>query len=178
MIIRKHMERGCQSEAEYSDCDRYRYSLTRKWNKNGRRVMFLMLNPSTATELKNDPTVARCERRAYALGFGTFRVTNIFAWRETDPKEMRAVADPIGHQNDRAILNGARWADQIITAWGAHGAHLERGRAVENLLRANGHSLYHFGLTQTGHPRHPLYLAYAKQPEIWHPTPYDSSNLE
>ncbi|WP_443069362.1 DUF1643 domain-containing protein, partial [Sulfitobacter sp. HI0129] len=59
-----------------------------------RRVMFVMLNPSKADEIANDPTVERCERRARALGFGAFRVTNIFAWRDTDPRAMRAAAAP------------------------------------------------------------------------------------
>ena len=66
-----------------------------------------MLNPSTATEVQNDPTVERCERRARALGFGAFRVTNIFAFRATDPKVMRAEADPVGPANDAAIRDSA-----------------------------------------------------------------------
>jgi hypothetical protein len=61
-------------------------------------ALFIMLNPSTATEVQNDPTVERCERRARALGFGAFRVLNIFAWRATDPRDMRAAADPVGPQ--------------------------------------------------------------------------------
>ena len=68
----------------------YRYALTRVWDPLGPRLSFVMLNPSTATEVQNDPTVERCERRARALGFGGFRVTNIFAWRDTDPRKMRA----------------------------------------------------------------------------------------
>ncbi|MEX0285159.1 MAG: DUF1643 domain-containing protein [Paracoccaceae bacterium] len=166
-VTRTHTKGDAPSTAVYSDCDRYRYALTRIWEPEGKRVMFVMLNPSTATEVQNDPTVERCERRARALGYGGFRVTNIFAWRDTDPKKMRAAADPVGPENDAAILEGADWADAIVAAWGTHGTHLARGPAVEQLLRDAGHPLLHLGLSKAGHPKHPLYIAYARQPEAW-----------
>ena len=96
MIERSHLKGDAASVAVYSDCERYRYMLTRVWEPGGCKALFIMLNPSTATEVQNDPTVERCERRARALGFGAFRVLNIFAWRDTDPKAMRAAADPVG----------------------------------------------------------------------------------
>ena len=126
-----------------------------------------MLNPSKATERQNAPTVARCERRARALGYGAFCVTNIFAWRETDPFAMRRVGEPIGAQNDAVILEKAAWADCTLAAWGTHGAHKRRGPVVETLLRSSGATPYHLGLTKDGHPRHPLYVAYAQVPCIW-----------
>lgn len=129
--------------------------------------MFLMLNPSTATEMQNDPTVGRCEQRARRLGFGSFEVTNIFAWRATDPRNMRAADDPVGTQNDAAILQGAARSARIIAAWGVHGAHQGRGVAVAALLRAQNHALFHLGLSKAGHPKHPLYLPYAQQPVVW-----------
>ena len=78
MITRTHIKDDAPSTAQYSDCERYRYALTRTWDAKGKRVLFVMLNPSQATEVQNDPTVERCERRARALGFGAFQVTNIF----------------------------------------------------------------------------------------------------
>ena len=167
MITRLHQKGDAASVAVYSACEMYRYDLTRVWDASGQKAMFVMLNPSTATEFQNDPTVERCERRARALGFGAFRVTNIFAYRATDPKVMRAVHDPIGSANDIAIAEGAAWADRIICAWGIHGAYLSRGAAVENLLRSTEKSLWHLGLTQSGHPKHPLYIGYDRQPELW-----------
>jgi len=167
MITRRFQKGDAASVAVYSDCERYRYLLTRVWDKGGRTALFVMLNPSTATEVQNDPTVERCERRARALGYGGFRVANIFAWRETDPKAMRRAADPVGSENDRAIADSALWADRVICAWGAHGAHLGRGLAVERLLRATGVPLYHLGLTKDGHPKHPLYIAYGQAPLLW-----------
>ncbi len=129
-----------------------------------------MLNPSTATEVQNDPTVERCERRARALGYGAFRVTNIFAWRDTDPRKMRAATDPIGPENDNTILASLPWADTVLAAWGTHGAHLDRGPKMEALLRASGQPLHHLGLSKAGHPKHPLYISYTQQPTLWEPT--------
>lgn len=169
MITRTHTKNDAPSVAVYSDCERYRYELTRTWDPAGRKALFVMLNPSTATEVQNDPTVERCERRARALGFGAFRVANIFAWRDTDPQKMRAAGDPVGPANDAAIRDGAHWADLVICAWGTHGTHLGRGPAVERLLRATGRPLFHLGLTKAGHPRHPLYIGYDRQPEPWRP---------
>lgn len=167
MITRTHIKGDAPSRAVYSDCERYRYSLTRAWNPKGKRVGFVMLNPSTATEVQNDPTIERCEQRARRLGYGGFIITNIFAWRATDPKDMRAAPDPIGADNDAALLDSIAWADDVIAAWGAHGAHLGRGTAVADLLQATAPSLYHLGLTKAGHPRHPLYLPYARTPIRW-----------
>lgn len=167
MITRHHRKGDADSVAVYSDCERYRYLLTRVWNPDGGKALFVMLNPSTATEVQNDPTVERCERRARALGFGAFRVTNIFAFRATDPRVMRAAADPVGPANDAAIAESVGWADAVICAWGSHGAHLGRGAAVERLLRATGAPLRHLGLNRDGQPKHPLYVGYDVQPMAW-----------
>jgi hypothetical protein len=167
LLIRSHQKGDAQSTAAYSPCESYRYLLTRTWNPQGRRALFIMLNPSTATELQNDPTVERCERRARALGFGAFRVTNIFAYRATDPRVMRAATDPVGPGNDAAIAESLPWADTIVAAWGNHGAHLQRGRQVTALLRGSGQEVRVLGLTGAGHPKHPLYIGYDRQPEPW-----------
>ncbi|MCH2076213.1 MAG: DUF1643 domain-containing protein [Rhodobacteraceae bacterium] len=167
MITRTHTKGDAPSTAVYSDCERYRYMLTRVWEPEGRKALFIMLNPSTATEVQNDPTVERCERRARALGFGAFRVLNIFAWRDTDPKKMRAAADPVGEANDAAIAESLPWADQIIAAWGTHGEHLNRGPIVADMLHASPYPIFHLGLSKAGHPKHPLYIAYEQTPQQW-----------
>ena len=169
MITRHYTKGDAASVAVYSDCQNFRYSLTRVWQDQGRRALFVMLNPSTATEIQNDPTVERCERRARALGFGSFSVTNIFAYRATDPKVMRTRADPVGPENDRAIVGAVDGADQIICAWGSHGMHMGRGVEVAGLLQAARKPLFHLGLTQSGQPKHPLYIGYAVQPVLWKP---------
>lgn len=167
VITRQAVKGDAPSVAVYSPCEHYRYLLTREWAPDEGRALFVMLNPSTATEVQNDPTVERCERRARALGFGAFRVCNIFAFRATDPRVMRAASDPVGPLNDAAISESAHWADRIICAWGNHGAHLGRGRDVATLLRATARPLWHLGLSKTGQPKHPLYIGYAVQPMLW-----------
>ncbi|MBB5517172.1 hypothetical protein FHS89_003219 [Rubricella aquisinus] len=166
MIERHHQDERAVSSAVFSDCEQYRYTLTRRWAE-GPGVMFLMLNPSTADEFRNDPTVERCERRARALGYGAFRVCNIFAYRATDPKVMRAAADPIGPGNDAAIMAGCDWAKAVVAAWGTHGAHLDRGPAVADMLHRAGIEPLTLGLSKHGHPKHPLYIGYAVQPTRW-----------
>ena len=167
MITRRHDSGDTCAVAVYSDCEAYRYALTRVWDPAGRRLHFIMLNPSTATEARNDPTLARCERRARILGFGALRVSNIFAWRETDPELLRKQSDPVGQDNDAALLAGVDWADQTICAWGTHGAHLGRGDQVRALLHTTGQPLFHLGRTRAGAPRHPLYISYDTMPEPW-----------
>lgn len=166
MIRRTHQKGDAASEAVFSDCETYRYALTRDWGQ-GRRLLWVMLNPSTASELANDPTVERCERRARAMGFGSFRVVNLFALRATDPRALRAVADPVGPQNDAALAEGARWADAILCGWGGHGGLAGRAAQVAPLLARSAKPLWHLGLTAAGHPKHPLYIGYSVPPQLW-----------
>lgn len=167
-MIARHFRKGdAESSALYSDCEQYRYALTRVWDPAAPRVLFLMLNPSKATEVQNDPTVERCERRARTLGYGGMRVVNIFAFRATDPRDLKAASDPNGPDNDAAIRDGVEWADDVIAAWGAHGDHHRRGAAVAALLAEMQCPALQLGLTKAGHPRHPLYIGYARQPQGW-----------
>lgn len=170
MITRSHTKGDAPSTAVYSDCEAYRYSLTRVWNTDKQRVVFVMLNPSTATEVQNDPTIHRCEQRARVLGFGGFRAVNIFALRATDPRDMKVSVAPEGPDNTTALDDAAVWADMVIVAWGVHGEHRNQGPLIAGRLNAAGHQLHHLGLTKAGHPRHPLYLPYSAQPALWTPS--------
>ena len=167
MDTRTHRTEEIASEAVYSDCGNYRYRLSRRWSDAGSLINFIMLNPSKADEFRNDPTVERCERRARHLGFAAFCVTNIFAWRATDPKDMRRASHPDGPLNSKIVLEAAKDADMVIAAWGAHGEHLGRGVEVAQMLQSAHVPLHHLGLSKHGHPRHPLYIAYSKEPVLW-----------
>lgn len=136
----------------------------RRWNEDAPMINFCMLNPSTADEVQNDPTVERCERRAQALDFGGYVVTNIFALRSTDPRALYVDADPIGSGNDDAIIAAARASALVVCAWGAHGELKQRGTAVLSLLLDAGIHPHVLSLTKDGHPAHPLYLPYTLQP--------------
>lgn len=167
-LHRRHETDDGWREATYSDCERYRYNLTVTWAPDGRRLVYVMLNPSKATELANDPTIERCERRARRLGYGSFRVVNLFALRETSPTRLKAARGPTGRENDFHILEAVRWTDDILAAWGVHGEHKNQAERVLPLLKEGPASLYHLGLTKHGHPRHPLYISYEILPKRWY----------
>ncbi len=170
LVTRTHSEQGRESSAVYSPCDNYRYALTRIWNTTEQRITYVMLNPSKATELANDPTVERCERRARRLGYGAMRVCNIFAWRDTDPARLKRAKSPIGPANEAVLIEAANWADHVLCAWGVHGAHLNQGPKVGRMLVASGKPLFSLGVTKGSHPRHPLYVGYATALAPWSPS--------
>jgi len=153
------------SGATFSRCRRWRYLLWRCWDASKPAANFLMLNPSTADELKLDPSCTRARNYAQRWGYGSLVVTNIFGWRATDPGEMRRVKDPVGRGNDKAILQAAREAGIVICAWGNHGEHMDRARAVVALLRAENIALKCLRITGIGHPAHPLYLPGSLPPQ-------------
>lgn len=175
-VTRHHTDGATTSSAVYSPCDRYRYLLTRTWDAGLPRLLFVMLNPSKATEAHNDPTIERCERRARGLGFGAVRIANIFAWRDTDPRALKRAAEPVGPHNAALLMRSVTdWisppGDLILCAWGTHGAHRGQGALTEALLRRAGRPLHSLGLTKDGHPAHPLYVPYARLPRLWDPYP-------
>jgi hypothetical protein len=126
-----------------------------------------MLNPSTATEETLDPTVTRCMKAARTWGFGSSEVVNLFAYRATDPALLRTVSDPVGAGNDRAIRRACTHSDLVVVAWGVHGAFKTRATAVVDYLRSEGVVLHSLGVTQSGAPRHPLYLPSGTMPRPW-----------
>lgn len=133
----------------------YRYLLWRRW-ADAASLLFIMLNPSTADAQRDDPTLRRCLGFAHAWGFGAVEVVNLFAWRATDPRELRRAADPIGPDNDREILAAAARNQAIVAAWGVHGALRERDRQVRGLLA--GVRMHCLARAGNGAPRHPLYV--------------------
>lgn len=166
MILRRHDDGVTRSEALYSDCETFRFRLSRTWGASP-RLAFILLNPSTATELRNDPTIARCEGRARRTGHGGVDILNLFAFRATRPADLLAAPDPVGSGNSGIVLDTAAAAGLIVCGWGLHGAHLDQGTLLRRLLSDRGLPLWHLGLTRDGHPRHPLYVGNAVQPEPW-----------
>lgn len=155
-----------ESGADFSQCRKYRYRLWRKWGE-GAKVGFVMLNPSTADEHRNDPTIERCHRRAVAMGFSALEIVNIFAFRATDPKDLKRAKKPVGPDNDQAILKAAEDCDQLICAWGSHGNHKLRSEGVKRLLASNNIDVFALSLTKQGEPGHPLYIPYTQRPQPW-----------
>jgi hypothetical protein len=146
--------------ATFGQRRRYRYTLRRRWAA-GQVVCWVMLNPSTADERQDDPTIRRCIGFSRTWGYAGLVVVNLFALRSTDPAALWVPATaPVGAENDAAIRDAATGACLVVAAWGVQPHHRFRDRAlaVEAVLRASGAPLWCLGLTQAGHPRHPLFV--------------------
>lgn len=156
------------SGAVFSADRRYRWQLTRIRSLERFIRVWILLNPSTADETKDDPTVFRCIQRDIGDGFDGTVVLNIFAWRSTDPMELYKVADPIGYANNeyiRAVSKHPR-VGQVVCGWGNHGYHMDRGSKVLTMLRAEGVLPHVLKVTKLKQPWHPLYLPYSLQPMV------------
>lgn len=147
-----------ERDAVISRCDQYRYLLRRTWDHSRPRALFVMLNPSTADAEVDDATIRSCIRLSRALGYGSFEVVNLFAFRATYPSELECASDPVGPTNDDSIEAAIMRCDLAICAWGTH--PMARGRAshVWHLLRQHRPALFCFGTTKSGAPKHPLYI--------------------
>ena len=157
--------------AVFSPCRRYRYLLESVWDPGAGIVSFVMLNPSTADETDVDPTNVRCRGFVERWGLGGLRFVNLFAWRATYPPDMIAAAEPVGPENDAAILDACRGAAMTVCAWGNDGAHRGRDRHVVRLLTDAGIALHALRINGSGAPAHPLYLPYGLTPEPWEAAP-------
>ncbi len=156
---------GIIRSATFSPCRTWRYTLDREWEKDYPRCLFVLLNPSIADEHQDDPTNRRGIGFAKAWNCGSVTFVNLFAWRTPDPAELKTAPDPVGPENDAAILREAQAADRIVIAWGNDGAYMNRNREVFVLLRE--FKLHCLGRTVGGHPRHPLYMRKDTELEEW-----------
>ena len=154
--------------ANFSPCKKYRYSLWRTWDQGKGHVMWIGLNPSTADETQNDPTVRRCIGFAQRWGYGGIYMMNLFAFRATDPKVMQAQTDPVGPGNDEHLAAYAMNCKIIVAAWGAFDCTVDRGAKVINHLMLFGITTLHcLGQSKNGHPKHPLYVPYSQPLVEW-----------
>jgi hypothetical protein len=140
--------------AVLSPCRTWRYALERRWG-TGPFVLFVGLNPSTADESVDDPTIRRCIGFAKAWGFGGLLMGNLFAFRATSPRDLCRALDPVGPDTDVWLGTLSVRASVVVAAWGAHPFALSRSEDVLALL---GDDVCCLGTTKSGAPRHPLYL--------------------
>ena len=138
----------------------YRYSLFREWDAELPTMLFIMLNPSVADAVEDDPTIRRCINFAKREGCGALEVVNLFAFRATSPADMKSATDPVGPENDKILQDALFDTDThtVVCGWGAHGPFRKRDQEVLDMIRCTGHIPYALGLTKDGIPRHPLYL--------------------
>jgi len=104
-------------------------------------------------------------------GYGGSEVFNIFAYRATDPTDMRAQTDPIGPDNDIWIRKFAQRTQNTmgIVGWGSHGLHRQRGKDVVDIIAAENGTVHALKVISSGHPSHPLYISYKAKPELYIP---------
>ena len=143
-----------KSGAVFSDCRKYRYALWRIWDGNKPLVMIIGLNPSTADETSNDPTITRCKSFARSWGYGGVLVANLFGFRATSPNELRVYHEPVGKENDFWVHEIAKEAVIKVAAWGNHGKFLNRSEKILTSLD----QLHCIQMNKSGEPAHPLYL--------------------
>lgn len=153
-------------ETIFSPCRKWRYTLWREWdvdsvtgcsddlNHAHQYVQFIGLNPSTADEVQDDPTIRRCIQFAKDWGYGALCMTNLFAWRATEPEDMMRATHPIGDDNDKHLAQIAAGAGVIIAAWGNDGSYLYRAQHVKKFIPA----MMCLKMTGNRQPAHPLYL--------------------
>lgn len=145
-----------------SSCGRYRYVLTRHIPQHVNfnaptKVLFIMLNPSTADDKLDDPTIRRCISFAQRERATEMTVVNLFALRATDPKELSIHPNPVGPLNDHYLREQMREHEGslIIAAWGANKFAYDRAYKVRSMFEDR---LWCLGQTKSGAPKHPLYL--------------------
>lgn len=183
MPAERQLEFGSQAGdrgAIVSACGGYRYYLWRTVASGPRRVVFVMLNPSTADALVDDPTIRKCWGFTERWDFDRFDVVNLFAYRATKPKTLEAAwhngQNIVGPENGTWLRHAVHNAHLVVFAWGGSVpkvGHLE-SRVIGALLDVAGPTsnsvgssanragipVMCLGYTQDGQPRHPLMLPY------------------
>jgi len=177
--IRIRVRPDIASAAEFGGEGRcYRYKLRRQWAV-GSCALFCLMNPSTASETVDDPTVAKCGRLARRWGHGGLWIANACADRATDRMLLLTVDDPVGPRNHAAILEMAAEAGMVVVAHGRLPGALQRhADAMCRLLLDAGHRLHVLRLAGDGVPMHPLARGKAHIPESIQPVPWTGPGRE
>lgn len=139
--------------AIFSDDRKYRYALWRLWDENKPLVMFIGLNPSTANENENDPTIRRVINFAKDWGYGGVYMMNLFAYVTAYPKELKECGNPVA-DNDHYLLNISMKCKDTVFAWGNFKEAEERSKEVQNMFK----KATCLGINKNGTPKHPLYI--------------------
>lgn len=168
--------------AHVSACERYRYTLERDVTPHTRELgdatpdhagsvplVWLMLNPSTADAVKDDPTIRKVRGFTARAGYPGFVVVNLFAIRATDPGLVRSTllhdGNPLaaeGPENEATIRRVCAGA-LVVCAWGRPAWARPQAKRVLRWLDDGGARLVCIDTNGDGSPRHPLMQPYRKR---------------
>jgi hypothetical protein len=149
--------------ATFSPCRNYRYALWRIWEPNKPLALFVGLNPSTANETTDDPTIRKVRSIVKDWGYGGFYMMNLFAWVSKEPKDLETCPDPIGQQNNMYLQVQAGKCARVVFAWGQFEQAKKRAQEVAGLF-PGGLALK---VNNDGSPRHPLYTPKGLVPVLY-----------
>lgn len=145
----------------------YRYLLWRLYDETKPLLAVLMLNPSKATHEMGDRTVDGLLRRAKRRGYGGILIMNCFAFRATEPADMKRAKDPIGPANDDVIGIVLEESLDLLCAWGVNAVHMDREKEVKCAILSGNAKPHVLRLCANGAPEHPLYIPASKELERW-----------
>lgn len=140
-----------------SSCKKHRLQLWREWDFNLPKVLFIMLNPSTADHEQDDPTLRRCIDFAKQWGYGGLYIGNLYSLRAADPKTLVKVSKFNHRDNHKHIVSIAQQCQLVVCAWGNYPIIKKLGTPL-NILKQLNQKLHCIDLSKTGTPKHPLYL--------------------
>jgi hypothetical protein len=150
-----------------NDC--YRYRLERVWDSSLKSIMFLMMNPSTATEQWDDPTLAKVRKFATQWGYGRLLVGNSMAYRCTNQARLLEVEDPTGPENLAHLMAMAAESDKVVVAFGRPKikALQSHGPKIAQTMMDRGIRLSSLKTSADGNPWHPLYIKGSAELKPW-----------
>lgn len=147
---------GNGNGATFSADRKYRFSLWRQWDKLFPWILFIGLNPSTANESENDPTIRKVIKIAKYNGFGGVCMLNCFAFVSTDPNLLNTDDHmEANNRNNITLISIGRQCREIVFAWGNFPVVSETGRDQELKIMFPGAKALH--INKNGSPKHPLY---------------------
>lgn len=144
--------------ATFSTCRNYRFLLWRIWDETKPLVMFIGLNPSTANEGSEDPTIRRVKSIASNLRYGGFYMMNLFPLVSTDPARLSEFYHTPFHEieekaNYEHLKFHASQCKDIVFAWGNFKIAESKSKEVIEMFPG----AYALHINNNGSPKHPLY---------------------
>ena len=137
---------------------KFRYALWRIWDRTKQTLLFIGLNPSTANDIKDDPTIRRLVNFAKSWGYGGLYAGNLFSIVSANPDVLflSSSTEQPDRPNDMAIKQMCDLTSTRLVGWGEWGKNA--GKRPDTVLALLGEPVFCLKVNQSGEPCHPLYL--------------------